>query len=87
MAEISEAAERSPTPELLAEQKAVLEEFLEIFPTAVSPDTHAFLEINGAIILLVATAAGGAPRTNLATKGHKMQQSMSSASARLHMHA
>lgn len=36
VAEISEAAERKPSPELLAEQKAVLEEFLEVFPTAVS---------------------------------------------------
>lgn len=36
VAETTEAAERTPSAELLAEQKAVLEEFLEIFPTAVS---------------------------------------------------
>ena len=36
VAETSEAAERTPSPELLAEQKAALEEFLEAFPTAVS---------------------------------------------------
>ncbi|CAL8466443.1 g5979 [Coccomyxa elongata] len=34
VAEISEAAERTPSPELLAEQKAVLEDFLGVFPTA-----------------------------------------------------
>jgi hypothetical protein len=34
--DIHEAAERTPTPELLAEEKAVLEEFLATFPTAVS---------------------------------------------------
>ena len=37
MAEICKAAERTQSPELLAEQKAVLEEFLETFPSAVSP--------------------------------------------------
>lgn len=36
VADVTEAAERTPTPELLAEQKAVLKDFLAIFPTAVS---------------------------------------------------